>query len=233
MVKVKICGLWRPADIVAANEAKPDYIGFVFAESRRKVTPEQALALREKLSPGIISVGVFVDEDIGVIVGMIKAGIIDAVQLHGSEGEAYIRELKALTDRPVIKAVAILREGDAQAWQGSAADYLLFDSTGGGTGRSFDWRLIGEVGKPFFLAGGLDTDNLNAALGAALGVALGTALGAALGDANAVDGRWRSSKDQSATWLHAIDVSSGVETQGYKDPAKIRDFVEKARAYDY
>jgi phosphoribosylanthranilate isomerase len=216
MVKVKICGLWRPADIEAANEAVPDYVGFVFAESRRHVTPEQALALRGRLSPSIVPVGVFVDEDIGIIIDVVRNGVIDAVQLHGSESEAYIRKLKALTDRPVIKALAVLGEGDAQAWRGSAADYLLLDSKGGGSGQSFDWRLIGRPEKPFFLAGGLDPDNIVAALDA---VCVGS------GD------RLRAAGGMDEARLYAVDASSGVETGGYKDPGKMRDFVKKVRNY--
>ena len=155
IVKIKICGLSRPCDIDAVNEFGPDYIGFVFAESRRRVTPEQALALRRRLRPGIVPVGVFVDEDVGNIVSLANSGVIEMVQLHGSEDEGTVRRIKKLTGKPVIKAVAVQNRGEAEKWNGSAADFLLLDHIGGGTGEHFDWNLIGKPSKPFFLAGGI------------------------------------------------------------------------------
>jgi len=143
MVKVKICGLFRPCDIEAVNAAKPDYIGFVFAESKRKITPSQAMDLRKLLSPGIIPVGVFVNEPIANILSLAQEGVINAIQLHGSEDEVYIQKLKLLTNTPIIKAISIQNKGDAQKWSATSADYLLLDHKGGGTGQSFDWDMIG------------------------------------------------------------------------------------------
>ena len=163
-VKIKICGLCRPSDIDAVNLEKPEYIGFVFAKSHRQVTPQQALALRGQLRAGIMPVGVFVDEARENIVALVQNGIIDAIQLHGSEDENYIHKLKAVTNVPIIKAVAVQNKGDAQKWAGTAADYLLLDQKSGGTGESFDWDLIGQIERPFFLAGGLNEENITRAI---------------------------------------------------------------------
>jgi phosphoribosylanthranilate isomerase len=198
VIKVKICGLSRPCDIEAVNQYRPDYIGFVFAaNSSRKITPWQAAELREKLDPGIACVGVFVDETIENIIALTKSGTIDLIQLHGSEDEEYIQSLKALTDKPVIKAVSVNNKGDVQKWDNTSADFLLLDNHGGGTGKSFDWDLIGAVSKPYFLAGGLCPESAGAAV--------------------------KRSKPYS------LDVSSGVETQGSKDPVKIREFIRRVR----
>jgi len=193
MVKVKICGLFRIEDIAVVNARKPDYIGFVFAESRRKVTPQEAVELRALLDPAISAVGVFVDACIEQVVAIIESGAIDVIQLHGSEDEAYIRKLKAQVKRPVIKAVSVERCGDVQKWAATMADYLLLDHKGGGSGESFDWELIGEVDKPFFLAGGLHARNVRRAI--------------------------------KQTRPFAVDVSSGVETDGLKDSEKIVEFI--------
>jgi len=197
MAKIKICGLTQLADIEIVNTAKPDYIGFVFADSRRKVEHHQAAELRCALSPQIISVGVFVDETISNILALVQSGVIDAIQLHGSENEEYIEKLKTKTDAPIIKAVSVQNVGDIQKWQITCADYLLLDSPGGGTGQIFDWELIGETSKPFFLAGGLKISNVAEAI------------------------------KQIAPF--AVDVSSGVETNGVKDPDKINEFIRRVR----
>ncbi len=200
MVKVKICGLSRPCDIEAVNEVKPEYIGFVFAESRRKVTPQQALELRKMLGPDIIPVGVFVDEKAENIVSLMQNGIIDAVQLHGSENEKYIEKLKVLIKKPIIKAIAVQNEGDVQKWAATSADYLLLDNKGGGAGLSFNWNLIGKTDKPFFLAGGMNLENIKKAI--------------------------------EETNPFAVDVSSGVETDGFKDPEKIKEFIKRVREWE-
>ena len=154
MVKIKICGLTRPQDIEVVNLEKPDYIGFVFAESKRKVTPPQAVDLKKILSPDIISVGVFVNETVDNILYLVYNGVIDIIQLHGSEDEQYIEKLKMLTGKKIIKANS----------NSYSADYLLFDNIMPGSGQTFDWDLIGEVSKPYFLAGGLNVENINEAI---------------------------------------------------------------------
>jgi len=164
MVKVKICGLSRPCDIEAANAEKPDYIGFVFAESRRKVSRSKAADLRRLMLPEIIPVGVFVNESIENILSLIHDKTIDIVQLHGSEDEEYIHELKTQTDKPIIKAINVQSKGDVQRWSETSADFLLLDHENGGTGQSFDWMLIGYSHKPYFLAGGLNPQNITDAI---------------------------------------------------------------------
>ncbi len=153
-MKIKICGLFRACDIDAVNAAKPDYVGFVFAKSKRQVTAEQAAHFRKQLDPAITAVGVFVDEPIEAVNAMVAAGIIDLVQLHGKEDEGYIDKVQA----PVIKAVRI---GERLPQN---ADYLLFDSAIAGSGQPFDWSALPHTDKPFFLAGGIGLHNIEQAI---------------------------------------------------------------------
>ena len=160
MTKIKLCGLSRPCDIEAANQLKPDYIGFVFApKSKRYVTPEQAMALKQMLLPEIQAVGVFVNEDPQNIARLLRDHIIDMAQLHGGEDEAYIARLRQLTDQPVIQAFRVETARDLEKVEQSTADYVLLDS-GAGTGTVFDWDLIQNIARPYFLAGGLDPHNV-------------------------------------------------------------------------
>lgn len=162
--KIKICGLSRDEDIEYANKVHPDYIGFVLWEkSKRRVTPERAAELKGKLKPGILAVGVFVDESPEKVVSLLDAGVIDIAQLHGEETEEDIRYIQAAAGRPVIKAVKVRSRYDVEAWLDSSADYLLFDS-GMGSGVTFDWRVLADVRREFFLAGGLNPGNLEEAL---------------------------------------------------------------------
>lgn len=197
-MKIKLCGLTRPCDIEAVNELQPDYIGFVFAKkSRRYVSPEKAEELKAMLAPGIQAVGVFVNEEPERIVSLLEAGTIDVAQLHGQEGEREIRRLRELTDHPLIQAFRIDTEQDVERANASTADYVLLDSGAGGTGTVFDWDLLQAIRRPYFLAGGLDTENL------------GTV--------------------KAKLNPHGIDVSSGIETDGYKDKEKMTAFVAAAR----
>lgn len=162
--KIKICGLSRPEDMDYANRVMPDYIGFVFWErSRRRVTREQAAELKKQLKPGIAAAGVFVDAPCEEVISLLEEGIIDLAQLHGEESEEDIRYIQAVTGKPVMKAVKVRNRYDVEAWLDSAADYLLFDS-GMGSGVSFDWGLLTDVGREFFLAGGLNPGNLSEAM---------------------------------------------------------------------
>lgn len=164
MTKVKLCGLTCEEDILAANEFMPDYIGFVFAcQSRRYVEPGRALELRRRLNFRIRAVGVFADEDPENIVRLLQKGIIDVVQLHGWEDNLYIRRLKELSDRPVMQAFQVRNEKDIHKAKQSEADCVLLDS-GAGTGTVFDWELVRDIRRPFFLAGGLDAHNVDAAV---------------------------------------------------------------------
>ena len=164
MTKIKMCGLFRSCDIRAANEIKPEYIGFVFSPgSRRYVTYGQASELKALLEPDIQAVGVFVNENPETVADLLAQGVIDIAQLHGREDESYIRKLRTLTDRPVIKAFCIKNENDAAQARRSTADYILLDS-GAGTGTGFDWKLIQDIQRPYFLAGGLSPDNVGEAV---------------------------------------------------------------------
>lgn len=159
MTKIKLCGLSRPCDIEAANELKPEYVGFVFApNSRRRVTPGQAEQLRRLLRPDIPAVGVFVNEAPEAVARLLACGIIDMAQLHGGEDEAYLRRLRRLTGKPVIRAFRIASAGDIEAANRSTADFVLLDS-GAGTGTVFDWELLRHAARPYFLAGGLTPGN--------------------------------------------------------------------------
>lgn len=165
MTKIKLCGLTRVCDIEAANELMPDYVGFVFApKSRRYLTPEKAAALISLLRTDIKAVGVFVNEAPESIAELLRAGIIDLVQLHGSEDEDYIARLRGLTDAPIIKAFRIDSQADVIAAEESSADYILLDSGSGGTGTLFDWQLIKTIDRPYFLAGGLSINNVSGAI---------------------------------------------------------------------
>jgi len=161
MSRVKICGLRRAEDIDAVNRALPDFIGFVFAESRRRVDAGTAAALKGMLDTRIKAVGVFVNQELDYISALRREGIIDIAQLHGDEDGEYIRLLRENADCGVIKAVSV---GKALPALPEGADFLLFDTASalrGGSGRTFDWSILaGYTGPPYFLAGGLDISNV-------------------------------------------------------------------------
>lgn len=160
MTKLKLCGLARICDIEAANRLNPEYIGFVFAKkSRRYVDPAQARKLRARLNKGISPVGVFVNESPEAIADLVRSGIIDVVQLHGSEDEDFLRKLRELASCPIIKAFPVKTPQDVRIACESSADLILLDSGGGGTGTVFDWDLLEPIRRPWFLAGGLSPEN--------------------------------------------------------------------------
>lgn len=201
MTKIKFCGLTREADIVCANELCPEYIGFVFARaSRRYIAPEKAAALKKKLDARILAAGVFVDEEPGTVAGLLNNAAIDIAQLHGGENREYIRRLRSLTDKPLIQAFRIDSPEDVKRAMDSAADFILLDAQGGGSGSVFDWGLVRDIGRKFFLAGGLDAGN--------------------------------AAKAIEELRPYALDVSSGIETDGYKDRNKMREFVSVVRGKD-
>lgn len=197
MTKIKLCGLRRSCDMEYANELHPEYIGFVFAKnSKRYVSPEEAEELRRKLQADIIPVGVFVNEPVEVIVDCLERHIIEAVQLHGTESEAYIRELRRRSTCTIIKAFKVNGADTIEAANNSSADYVLLDA-GEGCGRTFDWSLIQGMCRPYFLAGGLSSDNVQDAV--------------------------------KRLQPFAVDASSSLETGGYKDRQKMKEFVEEVR----
>lgn len=160
MTKLKLCGLVRICDIEAVNRLNPEYIGFVFAKkSRRYVDPAQAWELRARLDKGISPVGVFVNESPEAIADLVRSGIIDVVQLHGSEDEDFLRKLRELVSCPIIKAFSVKTPQDVRIACESSADLILLDSGGGGTGTVFDWDLLEPIRRPWFLAGGLSPEN--------------------------------------------------------------------------
>jgi phosphoribosylanthranilate isomerase len=165
MSKIKICGLTRTQDITAVNHSLPDYIGFVFADSRRQVDKRTAAMLKEQLDGRIKAVGVFVNEDADFVAELYKCDVIDLAQLHGDEDDSYIARLKERCGCPVIKAVGV---GDKLPVLPAEPDYLLFDTLStrrGGTGKIFNWELLKDYdGLPYFLAGGLNAENISKAI---------------------------------------------------------------------
>lgn len=161
-MKVKICGLTRLEDIYSVNQYRPDYVGFIinFPKSRRSLTPTHVQTLRAALSPDIPAVGVTVNLSLTENTVLLKHSMIDILQLHGQEDDDYVRTLRTRTGKPVWKAFRIRCRSDLEAAQKSSADLVLLDN-GYGTGETFDWTLLSQMGRPFALAGGLRTDNLN------------------------------------------------------------------------
>lgn len=215
--KVKMCGISKVETIPAVVEAKPDYMGLVFAPSKRQVTVDQAKTLVEELhkqytkrynngaeqsnNDEIKTVGIFVNETLDNLVTIATEVNLDAVQLHGDEDEAFIQSLKERTNVEVWKAVQIRSAADAEAWIDSSADMLLFDAyhkdERGGTGEVFDWSCLDEFERPFMLAGGIDSTNVARAI--------------------------------RTVRPYGIDISSGIETNGVKDDEKIKAFTNIVR----
>ena len=212
--KVKMCGISKVETIPAVVEAKPDYMGLVFAPSKRQVTVEQAKILIEELHRGyakkygsdtehdkndtIKTVGVFVNETVDNLVTIANEANLDAVQLHGDEDETFIQSLKERTNVEVWKAIQIRTAADTEKWIDSSVDMLLFDAyhkdERGGTGEVFDWSSLDAFERPFMLAGGIDSTNVARAI--------------------------RTIRP------YGIDISSGIETNGVKDDEKITAFTK-------
>ena len=212
--KVKMCGISKVETIPAVVEAKPDYMGLVFAPSKRQVTVDQAKTLVEELHRGyaqkygsdtehdkndtIKTVGVFVNETVDNLVTIANEANLDAVQLHGDEDETFIQSLKERTNVEVWKAIQIRTAADTEKWIDSSADMLLFDAyhkdERGGTGEVFDWSSLDAFERPFMLAGGIDSTNVARAI--------------------------------RTVRPYGIDISSGIETNGMKDDKKITAFTK-------
>ena len=212
--KVKMCGISKVETIPAVVEAKPDYMGLVFAPSKRQVTVDQAKILVEELHRGyakkygsdtehdkndtIKTVGVFVNETVDNLVTIANEANLDAGQLHGDEDETFIQYLKERTNVEVWKAIQIRTAADTEKWIDSSADMLLFDAyhkdERGGTGEVFDWSSLDAFERPFMLAGGIDSTNVARAI--------------------------------RTVRPYGIDISSGIETNGVKDDEKITAFIK-------
>lgn len=217
MPKVKICGITRIEDVSYVNKYLPEYVGLVFAESRRRVTPEQAKALEQGLDIRIKRVGVFVNEDLDTVINISDHCKLDVIQIHGDESPGYVIELKkrlkdgldktqgATKSIEVWKAIRVKDSGSINSMGSFEADAFVLDAyikeAYGGGGRTFDWSLAKEAARlgKIVLAGGLDRFNA-----------------------------WNAMKLLNP---FSLDVSSSVETGGYKDESKIRDFINCVRSY--
>lgn len=198
MSKIKICGMQRAEDILAANKARPDFVGFIFADfDRHYITEKQAREFKSLLSSDIKSVGAFVDAPIDHVIKLLNDGIIDLAQLHGNEDEQYVRTVMEKTHKPVINATGVKKPEDINKVISSCSDFILLDAPGGCTGNTFDWNLIKEIHRPFFLAGGINVTNIESAI--------------------------------NRFHPYSIDLSTGAETDGKKDPAKMMELVKLAR----
>lgn len=203
-VKIKICGLRRMEDIEYANMLLPDYIGFILADGfARQITKKQAAEFAAALDSRVKRVGVFVNQPKETIAEYINDGIIQYAQLHGDEDNAYISSLKSCikNEYGIIKAVKVRSAADIERAAEYKCDYLLLDAysekCAGGNGITFDWTLIKNITKPFFLAGGISSFNVKNAI-------------------NIVN-------------PYAVDASSSMETEGYKDYNKMKAFVDAVR----
>lgn len=215
MVKVKFCGIRRAEDVEAVNRLKPDFAGFVLAKSKRQVTLEQASYFKLILDKDIKTVAVLVNMHVEEAASLANSGIVDMLQLHGDENADYIEILKKLTKAKIIKAIRLQPGGAEQnaelMAQAGLADYYLFDTfipdTYGGTGKTFSLSLLNglNIDKPFFLAGGLDSENVS-------DIVQEVQADAAL-----------------HPFFYGIDVSSGIEINGFKDSLKMEKFMNVIR----
>ena len=215
---IKLCGMMCEADVRAALSVRPDYIGFILCDRfRRYISPDDVLRIRKKIgwsydltaNPAdrhteymgekTKAVGVFVDQDPDKIIHLLDTGVIDVAQLHGDEPDEHIIKIKDQTGKPVIKAFRIENEEDVIRAEASPADMILLDA-GTGAGETFDWSLVQNVSRDFFLAGGLNPDNIVAAI--------------------------------EQVHPYGVDVSSGIETDGKKDPKKMKLFTERINLYN-
>ena len=195
--ELKICGLSRLEDIIAVNRHGADYAGFVFFEkSKRYVDTYKANELISLLRADIKPVGVFLDEPLDNVVRIARITGVELIQLHGHESEEYVEYVKRTLDRPVIKAYKASEEGALEKAAQSSADYVMIDS-GAGSGKKFDWSILKDFKRDYFLAGGLDPESVGEAI--------------------------------RMLEPFAVDVSSGVETDGIKDEKKIAEFINAVR----
>lgn len=212
-MQIKICGLKRKEDVDYVNQSVPDWIGFVFSGEKRKIDYETAKTLKQELNPQIRSVGVFVNVDISFITRLVQEGILDMVQLHGDENLDYIVGLKenlekiGKGDTPIIKAVRVRNAEQILEDEKLPVDYLLLDAFKedeyGGSGKVFDHTLIPDLQKPYILAGGIGVDNVKSIL------------------------KTLAEQDRSPV---CVDVSSSVETNGFKDRVKIEELVQVVKS---
>lgn len=206
MTKVKICGLKTVQEVEIVNKFYPDYIGFIFAPTKRQISLQQAKLLKQRIKPTSQTVGVFVNEPIENILVYESAGVIDMIQIHGDEDLGYINLLRNASKLPIMKAIRIkdkyTLEENKVLLENQLLDYVLLDTyhkeTYGGTGESFDWRMLSKVKRPYFLAGGIGSDNVEEAM---------------------------------KHHPYAVDISSKIETEGMKDEKKLAELFRKIEKY--
>lgn len=201
MSLIKFCGLFQDDDIMYANKLKPDYIGFVFAESRRKVSIEKSIHLKSMLDKDIKSVGVFLNNTYEEIINICSKNIIDIIQIHGNISDEFIDKLKSDTNKPVIKAINIKDLSDILSLEKSHADYVLIDSPKAGSGIKFDYSILQSAinqgfNRDYFLAGGININNIDDALNMK---------------------------------PYCIDISSGIEKDGVKNYILMEEIIKKVR----
>ncbi|WP_234123306.1 phosphoribosylanthranilate isomerase [Clostridium hydrogenum] len=204
MAKVKICGIKRGEDVDIVNSFMPDYVGFVFAESKRKVSVEEAQKLILGLNPQIRKVGVFVNESYARVISIAKILKLDVLQFHGDEGNEYLEKFKTYE---VWKAASINSKSDIEKVSLYNVNGIVVDSLdgngNGGTGKKFDWSILkkykNSILKPIFVAGGLNEENIQECI--------------------------------KELQPFGVDVSSGVESNGVKDKLKIKNFITKVRNF--
>lgn len=203
MTKVKICGLKRDEDIDIVNGFKPDFCGFIidFPKSHRSLSPDRVRSLVNGLDRNNITpVGVFVNADIELPASLLNDRVIEIAQLHGDEDEEYIKDLKRMTGKQVIRAFKVKSRSDLEQAASSCADYVLLDR-GQGSGETFDWNILENsaelAGRRWFLAGGLAEDNIAEAI--------------------------------SAFRPFGVDLSSSVETDRFKDRKKVKRIIDIIR----
>lgn len=215
MSVIKLCGLREPEEIALVNELRPDKVGFMLYEKSKRYCPRERLtALKAQLDPAIAAVGVAVNAEPEELASLVAQGLIDELQLHGQEDEAYLQQLRQLlraqgTKVTVSQAFSIKSRADLERALTSSADCLLLDAGSGGTGKCFDWSLLTPAlraplsARPWLLAGGLNPHNVAAAI------------------------------ERLAPY--GVDVSSGIEEpegSGHKSLALMRAFCAAVRAAD-
>ena len=206
MTKIKICGIKSVKDIEYVNLLNPEYIGFVFAKSKRQVTVEQVLQLKKFLNKGIKTVGVFLNEDKEKVLEVAEHVGLNIIQLHGTEDLSYIDYLNSYDKFEIWKALGIKSHQNIDEIKKYSQYKIVLDGAKAGQGKQFSWDSIEEeiltedFRKNLILAGGLNSNNV-------------------------IEGikRFRP---------FAVDVSSGVETEGKKDYIKMKEFIERVRQYD-
>lgn len=205
---IKVCGLRRKEDIEYANDLKPDYIGFIFARSKRQITKDEAIELKDMLDEEVKTVGIFVNQDTDYVTDIANEVGLDVIQLHGDEDNIYIKKLRESLEqlkrkKEIWKAIRVKNKESLKDIDKLDVEGVLLDTYSeqayGGLGETFNWELVSDLktDKKLILAGGLDSENIKDA--------------------------------KEIVEPDIIDVSSGVETEGFKDYEKMKILIERGR----